>query len=805
MATLYVYKFNNYYNRRVKKFENLEDYPEPEYIETGTYCNFNPNDGINTTIVLGRPGNNEYPGDCDYFIYSDDNTSITSRWFIIEQTRKMGYQYQVTLHRDVIADNLDKVLSSNCLIERAIVTDSNNLIFNKETASFNQIKKGETLLKDETGCAWLIGFLATNYAGGNLSFTAQVVSDYTGQSVNDLISALSNLSPNTIYRRKTTDNDLVIYATKLQLLQQNDERYRDVKFTWNQNTGYSTGWTYEYIGDYYYVSPHYSWIIPGIKTVPAVKEILDAYFDTGEFTTRIPQLTGTDWPKYVSNSELQVIYGASNKIFTDTDGADAGDYKINVTTGVSTYSYNHDSGNLLTYINSFISTNGLGSPTNSFTMILKNCSTASYTLTPIALGDYTIQIPSEVNRLHLKDAPYDIFCIPYGEIQVRNSKVESFTNVDINKSLAISIAQGIARGLGSNLIDLQLVPYCPMTGFNTGDGYIDINNANTKRFTAIKNLANNNVCYVIWSTAANGSKNIEFTIPVDNLKISNQCDKYRLVSPNYNGQFEFNAAMNNGATVFNIDFSYIPYQPYIHINPVFSRMYGDNYNDARGLICSGDFSVSYLSDAWTNYQVQNKNFQAIFDREIQNMEVSHDWEMKQVKIGAAAGTLSGLVSGVTGGALAGGGVGAIVGGLVGAGASAAGGILDVNMRESLYSEAVDYKKDIFNLQLDNIKALPYSLAKVSSINQNNKVFPFIEFYSCSDEEKTAFANKIAWNSMTVGVVGQILEYIGNSWSYGDIKDKGFIQARLIRMEDANEDFHNVNAIAEELLKGVYLK
>ena len=59
--------------------------------------------------------------------------------------------------------------------------------------------------------------------------------------------------------------------------------------------------------------------------------------------------------------------------------------------------------------------------------------------------------------------------------------------------------------------------------------------------------------------------------------------------------------------------------------------------------------------------------------------------------------------------------------------------------------------------------------------------------------------------MTVGVVGQILEYIGNSWSYGDIKDKGFIQARLIRMEDANEDFHNVNAIAEELLKGVYLK
>ena len=186
------------------------------------------------------------------------------------------------------------------------------------------------------------------------------------------------------------------------------------------------------------------------------------------------------------------------------------------------------------------------------------------------------------------------------------------------------------------------------------------------------------------------------------------------------------------------------------------------------------------------------------------MEVSHEWEMKQAYVSAAAGTVSGAVSGAIGGG-AFGGVGGIVGGLIGTAAAGVGGALDINMKEALYSEAVDYKKDIFNLQLDNIKALPSSLVKITAYNENNKIFPFLEYYTCTDEEKAAVAKKIAWNSMTVGIIGQIQEYIGNSWSYGDIHDKGYIKARLIRFEDAEEDFHNVNAIADELFKGVYFK
>ena len=65
------------------------------------------------------------------------------------------------------------------------------------------------------------------------------------------------------------------------------------------------------------------------------------------------------------------------------------------------------------------------------------------------------------------------------------------------------------------------------------------------------------------------SKDIKLKEPLTytNKKIANQCDLYRLVSPNYSGQFEFILAKNNTPSLdtFNVDYTYMPYNPYIHI------------------------------------------------------------------------------------------------------------------------------------------------------------------------------------------------------------------------------------------------
>lgn len=794
MATLYAFKFNNYYNRRVKKFNNLNDYPEPEYIETGTYCNFNPNDGINTEIVLGRPGHNNYYGDCDYFIYSDDNINITSRWFIIEQTRKMGNQYKVLLHRDVVADNLDKILSSECFIEKAILPNTNNLIFNKENVSVNQIKKGEHLLKDETGVAWIVGYLPSDNNGGNYTFEANVVADYTANTISDFETDMG-VNINIGYRNQTTANIFSI-STGLRLTVDLWDKY-NFKYNATNDT-----WSIERVGR---LSSAPEWYFNSIDNLFDVFDVFKENFDTTYFTHYANQMTPSPDNALYSDAKIAIIEDMSSKIVKINTGNESGYYKIVTITGSGSANYTGITYPItLNYIRNFIASltyPGIGQ-INSFD-ISRDYNQSSYSLEKVAFGQYHINLPGITGRLHLKDAPYDMFCIPYGDVTLTNSQVVEFTDITYDKSLALTIAQGIAKALTSQIIDLQLVPYCPMTGFNINGNSIDINNANSDRYTAITKESDN-IGYILWSTASSGSKNISYEIDVHNLKMSNECDLHRVVSPNYNGQFEFNAAMNNGVNVFNIDFTYIPYQPYIHLNPVFKRMYGANYNDARGLICGGDFSISYLSNAWADYQVKNKNYLNIFDREIQSMEVSHEWEMKQAYVAAAAGAVSGAVSGAIGGGVFG-GVGAVFGGLIGAGASVTGGVLDVNMKEALYSEALDYKKDMFGFQLDNIKALPSSLAKVTQINRNNKIFPFIEYYTCSDEEKIALAEKIAWNSMTVGIIGKIEDYVNNSWSYDNIEDKGYIKARLIRFEDVEEDFHNVNAIAEELFKGVYFK
>ena len=144
MASIFIYNYNNYYNRRVKGQNNsLSDYGTPIYIETGNAVNFNPADGVNTIFVAGKMSNS-YTGKGDYFIYSEDNVSITSRWFILEADRTRNGQYRLQLRRDVIVDNYNAVLNGTALIEKGTVDDSNALIYNSEPIPVNQIKTKET-------------------------------------------------------------------------------------------------------------------------------------------------------------------------------------------------------------------------------------------------------------------------------------------------------------------------------------------------------------------------------------------------------------------------------------------------------------------------------------------------------------------------------------------------------------------------------------------------------------------------------------------------------------------------------------
>ena len=161
--------YNNYFNRIIKKEDTVAAYMNADAnYRVASNVNFNPGDGINTSLVLGLgPNGTIFDGEeFDYLVAYEivDNISvIRGRWFILEQDRKRGGQYELTLKRDVIADNHINVVDSPIFLEKGYINDVNDpLLYNSESMNLNQIKQLEIPLKDETQSGWVVGYIPSD-------------------------------------------------------------------------------------------------------------------------------------------------------------------------------------------------------------------------------------------------------------------------------------------------------------------------------------------------------------------------------------------------------------------------------------------------------------------------------------------------------------------------------------------------------------------------------------------------------------------------------------------------------------------
>ena len=186
-----------------------------------------------------------------------------------------------------------------------------------------------------------------------------------------------------------------------------------------------------------------------------------------------------------------------------------------------------------------------------------------------------------------------------------------------------------------------------------------------------------------------------------------------------------------------------------------------------------------ISDAFTNYELQNKNYQAVFNRQIQNMDVMNDIARQEAMFGAIGGTVKSAASGAVTGAIVGGGPGAVAGAAVGLAAGAVGGAMDIANLDKKINENRSFAVDMYNFSLQNVKALPYSMTRCTALTYNNKLFPFVETYSCTEEEKEAFINKLKYDGMTVNKIGKIKDYTDLAGN--------MLKAEIIRIEGLKED------------------
>ena len=433
-----------------------------------------------------------------------------------------------------------------------------------------------------------------------------------------------------------------------------------------------------------------------------------------------------------------------------------------------------------------------------------------------------MELYAQNDRNGLNDELYDMFAIPYSNAPVSFTD-HSGTTRALDSSASMFVAIQLMTKLGTANVnvtgggsgyDLQLLPYCPLpldslslVGLDA-KSYYEVNQSTTPK------------TFILFPTEANFTRNINISRllkktvngvtrdynPLE-IKVSNECDFCRLTSPNFNGTFEFKLAkFNEGMHYVNVDCTYKPYSPYIKLNPDFSGLYGADFNDSTGLILGGDFSLSTLSDAWINYELNNKNYQAIFNRQIQSLDVSNQIAQEQMKFNNSIGLLTGTIGGITGGAMTGAKAGpygaiagAAAGGLTGGLMASYGAQLNEDWLIRQQSESRSYTIDMYNYQLGNIKALPQTITKSNPLTYTNKIWPILEEYSATDTEKTALENKIAYNGMNVMTIGTLGDY-----SSSNEIDTVYVKGQMIRLESVHDDFHIIDAIYQEVNKGFYI-
>lgn len=776
--------YNNYFNRIIKKELSLQEYLAYNHALRENVA-FNPNDGIETSIVVNWQEEKFIP---DYCIVISLEGSILSKWFITDFVRTRSGQFSASLKRDVISDHYDEVINAPCFIEKGFVYEDNPLIFNKEDFDCNQIKKSETLLHDYSCASYIVLYYdlkaktkEDSPLKGSVSTIAEPYFDTEASSLEEWsiyekyasgfkqpvrrdINVFVELAGRTDELRLTFDSTLLGVSSSETGIQSDTEL---------SNTNRDLNEVYEQT------------ILCIRSNAPTIKTYRDQFGNPDNTLNYIYSFNG----KIIKcgNDYYRMYVGENVTNISETTTLVSGNLYDALCAAFKqgdNFKYDFEGG----FVDAFSIKVHYQKYSLRFEKITEGVTTYKY--------DFT-------NCVDVQDQPYGILCLPYKGKD--NYDLWYNDTRKIPDNLSILIAREMCKsGVGNDkdIYDAQILPYCPLNLQSNWDDnrrlvYLSVSALDNSQYTDITlNDGVTPVSFGLHPTSSKFSKPLYFSLSTNNLKVENQCKFYRIVSPNYSGQFEFNVARNGGSVaLFEADCTYKPFQPYIHIAPVFKGLYGADFNDARGLICGGDFSLSLISQAFETYKLQNKNYQDIFNRQIENMDVNYNIEQKynlintiEKEVASGAALIGGTLMGHPAAAL-GGGVG-----LVG---SAASGYTNMFKNKEVHQEARDYAIDNHNFKLGNIKALPNSIAKVDSYNNNNKVFPILEEYSCTDEEIAIFEDKIKYEGMTINAIGKIKDYV-------ETNNRTFVKGKMIRIEDLAEDSHLLYVIYDEISKGVYL-
>lgn len=850
-------RFNNYYNKLKMHPRTAAQYRAAGYVlytegDNEYGLNFWPNDGVNTAHVFNCDA--EDAEAADYAVVVDFTTdAVISRWFVMEAVKNLRGQYNITLHRDVIADNWEAVMTAPAMLQRGPILDKyDTLIFNDEGNRYNRIKRSETPLKDALGTPWIVGYMTkptTENPDQDPYYTVRYKPSFTGEDQTTI--TLTPAEWQLINHLQSGNYGVCTGArigAQVEVLNHTNENGYFIMSDTSAQYRYATA-------------------ISGLERVTWIKTVYSGYqggpkgaegiindlwrtwrnANLSRWNTVYSALVSVAPYNLIEESEYQALY---NKVNGKTCIYNGVQYVINMNltsqiTRIYATSQNVDANNLIVDFMNYCFSHGINN-ISSIKSALGSGNPTEYDKTKVDVqmviiggGDISVNIHKDHDQLD--DAPWSMFAIPIYPIQAKwhGSTNPESPEYNLYMTTATLSAYSMARALterwgGTFLKDLQIVPWCPMPEVIVEDevthtAYLDLTllhrssygdtlDENAYRWSKIEELYEINperwkaVNVMLWCDKCSGDvqlKGPSIDLPAgktpEEYKVIIETHIARLVSPNQNGTFEFRPGVNYGV---NADdwigrWTYKPFAPFIQVSPRWKAegLYGGIWKDTRGLICQGDFSMPQTSSAWETYMVNNKNYQAAFDRAIDHLEFTQTQERIQQEIGMATGAFQGgMRAGAAGAAAAAGAgpVGAAVGAAVGTGLSFAGGLVDYSMMKDRQREAQSYQRDLYRMNLENIQAQPANINKVGAMDYSFRMWPVLEQYTATEEEERSLVEQLAETGFRLGKIGKIQDRMVPGRTL-------FVQANIIRLPGLAGDYHVATEIAAEAARGMFME
>jgi hypothetical protein len=441
-----------------------------------------------------------------------------------------------------------------------------------------------------------------------------------------------------------------------------------------------------------------------------------------------------------------------------------------------------------------LTTTQISAPDSIRAYVQINESLMTFNLTPLPYVEEALTHTFQLYN-NTVDQPFQMQYIPI--IEGVDFKYGDGTYTTSRMSVEYVLYDLISRYAGNSgkLVDIQIIPYCPIDGFINGYNEEDeeyfINSITGAPVAKDVITLGGNIIPVFEVGYASYDKFIPLNIAVTDYKLSQQ-ERYTLTSPSGASNYSFSLAKNNGLTGFKIGVDLRPYASYHIVQPIFNGLYGTNFQDTRGLVWQEDTSMTMITDAWETYKRENINylnsFNAEQDFQRSNLSINQqanwgnygfDAGKRMIEAGVEATTFAmdavakDVWFGAKGAGTGAGGATAIMVGAVASEALDAGQLAYNNhMDTKILDNQLENSRKQFNYSLGNIQALPENIEKVAGNFGSNNFIPYLQIFTPTDDEIDYFNNYLNLYGVNVGMLvnlngkqfnylqGTILRYAG---------------------------------------------